>query len=146
MFGKGVAPVPRKSPCFARGLKFSRIWCHDLRQAAKTRKMIGHGAGCIDQYIVKFNQRIVPSYDQWFAIICPRDGVGQKTRFAERPQAVMQCSGRSLVFNLNKNLVATVKRFLSNAPNRCVSGQAAILWQNVEINFCHRTPARSRRY
>ncbi len=108
MFGKGVAPVPIKSPRFARGLKCSRLWLNDLRQAAKTRKMIGYGAGCVDQYIVMFNRRIVPSYDQWFAIICPRDGVGQKTRFAERPQAVKQCSGRSLVFNLNKNLVATV--------------------------------------
>jgi hypothetical protein len=26
-----------------------------------------------------------------------------------------------------------------------MSGQAAILWQNVEIDLCHRTPARSRR-
>ena len=128
MIGKGVAPVPIKSPRFARGVKFSRLWLNDLRQAAKTRKMTGHGAGCVDQYIVMFNRWIVPSYDQWFAIICPRDGVGQKTRFAERPQAVMQCSGRCLVFNLNKNLMAMVERFLSNAPDRCVSGQAAILW------------------
>ena len=89
MFGKGVAPVPIKSPRLARGLKCSRIWCHDLRQAAKTRKMTGYGASGVDQYIVMFNRRIVPSYDQWFAIICPRDGVGQKTRFAECPQAVM---------------------------------------------------------
>ena len=89
MLGEGVAPVPIKSPRFARGLKCSRIWCHDLRQAAKTRKMTGHDASCIDQYIVMLNRRIVPSYDQRFAIICPRDGVGQKTRFAEGPQAVM---------------------------------------------------------
>ena len=145
MFGKGVAPVPIKSPCFARGLKCSRIWCHDLRQAAKTRKMTGHDAGYIDQYIVMFSWRIVPSYDQRFAIICPRDSVGQKTRFAEGPQAVMECSGRSLIFDLDKNLVAAAQRFLSNTPDRCMSGQAAILWQNVEIDLCHRTPARSRR-
>ena len=89
MFGKGVAPVPIKSPRSARGLKCSRIWCHDLCQAAKTRKMTGHGACCVDQYIVMFNRRIFPSYDQWFAIICPRDSVGYKTRLAEGPQAVM---------------------------------------------------------
>ena len=89
MFGKGVAPVPIKSPRLARGLKCSFIWCHDLRQAAKTRKMTGYGAGGVNQYIVMFNRRIVPSYDQWFAIICPRDRVGQKTRLAEGPQAIM---------------------------------------------------------
>ena len=107
--------------------------------------MTGHYAGCIDQYIVMFSWRIVPSYNQWFAIICPRDSVGQKTRFAEGPQAVMKCSGCSLIFDLNENLVAAAPRFLSNTPHRCMSGQAAILWQNVEIDLCHSTPARSRR-
>jgi len=107
--------------------------------------MTGHDAGCIDQYVVMFTWRIVPSYDQRFAIICPRDGVGQKTRFAEGPQAVLECSGRSLISDLNKNLMAAAQRFLSNTPDRCMSGQAAILWQNVEIDLCHRTPARSRR-
>ena len=108
--------------------------------------MTGHGAGCVDQYIVMFNRRIVPSYDQRLAIIFSSNGVGQKTCFAKRPQAVMQRSGRSLVFDLNKNLVAAAERFLSDAPHRCMSRQAAILWQNIEIDLRHRTPARSRRY
>ena len=108
--------------------------------------MTGHGAGCVDQYIVMFNRRIVPSYDQRLAIIFSSNGVGQKTCFAKRPQAVMQRSGRSLVFDLNKNLVAAAERFLSDAPHRCMSRQAAILWQDIEIDLCHRTPARSRRY
>ena len=145
MLGKGVAPVPIKSPSFARSFKCSRNWRDDLRQAAKTRKMVRHGACCVDQYIVMFNRRIVPSYDQWFAIIRPRDGMGQKARFAERPQAVMQSSGRSLVFNLNKNLVAAAQRLISDTSHRCMSRQAAILWQDIEIDLCHRSPARSRR-
>ena len=89
MFGKGVAPVPIKSPRLARGLKCSRIWCHDLRQAAKTRKMTGYGTGGVNQYIVMFNRRIVPSYEQRFAIMFSRNGVGQKTYYAKRPQAVI---------------------------------------------------------
>ena len=93
-----------------------------------------------------FSWRIVPSYDQWFAIICPRDSVGQKTRFAEGPQAVMECSGRSLIFDLNKNLVAAAQRFSAIRPplhersgchslaerrNRLVSQDAGTLTQIV---------------
>ena len=76
MLGKGVAPVPIKSPRFARGLNCSRIWCHDLCQAAKTRKMTGHGAGGVDQYVVMLKRRVVPAYDQWFAVIFSNDSVG----------------------------------------------------------------------
>jgi hypothetical protein len=27
-----------------------------------------------------------------------------------------------------------------------MSREAAILWQDIEIDLCHRTPARSRKY
>ena len=76
MLGKGVAPVPIKSPRFARGLNCSGIRRYDLCQAAKTRKMTGHGAGGIDQYVVMLKRRVVPTYDQWFAVIFSHDGVG----------------------------------------------------------------------
>ena len=91
-------------------------------------------------------RRVVPSYDQRFAVILTRDGVGQKTRFAEGPQTLMQRDGCGFVFDLNKNLVAATQRFFSDAPHRSMSREAAILWQDIEIDLCHRTPARSRKY